>query len=257
MTLMDELSILEELGLKPNEVAVYAALLKSGPASIRSVAAAAGVNRGTTYEALKSLAESGLVAYTRRGERRKYRAESPERIYQLIDDKRRQLAQIEADAKNLVPSLLALGERRLGEPAVRFYEDDEGIVVILRDVLQTVAQLKTKEYYAYSSIALRKYLYRRFPNFTRRRIAENINVKVIAVGVGGEPDELSERRWIPEPASGDLSSYVIIYGPKVALISVSADETPYGVVIEEPGVAAMQRLLFTTLWPTLATSGRQ
>jgi len=248
---MDELSILEELGLKPSEVAVYAALLKSGPASIRSVAATSGVNRGTTYEALKSLAESGLVAYTRRGERRKYRAESPERIYQLIDDKRRQLAQIEAEAKNLVPSLLALGERRLGEPTVRFYEDDEGIAAILRDVLQTAGQLGTKEYYAYSSIILRKYLYRRFPNFTRRRIAENIKVKVIAVGVGGEPDELSERRWIPEPASSELSSYVLIYGPKVALISVSADETPYGVVIEEPGVAAMQRLLFTTLWSRL------
>lgn len=249
---MESTPLLEDLGLKPNEAAVYTALLKSGPASIRSVAATAGVNRGTTYEALKSLAESGLVAYTRKGERRKYRAESPERIYQLIDDKRRQLAQIEADAKNLIPTLLALGERRLGEPAVRFYEDDEGIVVILRDVLQTVANLKTKEYFAYSSLTLRKYLYRRFPNFTRRRIADNIRVKVIAIGVGGEPDELSERRWIPQPATGDLSSYILIYGSKVALISVSADETPYGVVIEEPGVAAMQRLLFTTLWSRLS-----
>jgi sugar-specific transcriptional regulator TrmB len=147
--------------------------------------------------------------------------------------------------------LLALGRHGLGGPAVRFYEDDEGIVVILRDVLQTVAQEKKKEYYAYSSRALRKYLYRRFPNFTRRRIAEGIFVKVIAVGEGGESDESSERHWIAEPPSSDLSSYTIIYGNKVALISVSPDDTPYGVVIEEPGVAAMQRLLFETLWSKL------
>jgi sugar-specific transcriptional regulator TrmB len=248
---MDEFAALQELGLKDVEVKVYTALLASGPTSIRGVAAAAKVNRGTTYEALKSLAESGLVAYTRKGERNKYRAESPERIYDLIEEKRRTLKQIEAEARNLVPSLLALGRHGLGGPAVRFYEDEEGIVVILRDVLQTVSQLPRKEYYAYSSRMLRKYLYRRCPNFTRRRIEDNIAVKVIAVGEGGESDELSARRWIPEPPSSELSSYMLIYGHKLALISVSADDTPYGVVIEEPGVAAMQRLLFETLWSRL------
>jgi sugar-specific transcriptional regulator TrmB len=245
-------SSLSELGLKDTEIRVYTALLESGPTSIRGVAAAAKVNRGTTYEALKHLAETGLVAYTRQGERNKYRAESPERIFDLIDEKRRSLSNLEAEAHTLVPSLLALGQHRLGEPAVRFYEDDEGIVVILRDVLHTVAQNRRhKEYYAYSSRALRKYLYRRFPNFTRRRISEDVHVKVIAVGEGGDPEENSERRWIPEPPSSQLSSYTLIYGDKVALISVSPDDTPYGVVIEEPGVAAMQRLLFDTLWSHL------
>jgi sugar-specific transcriptional regulator TrmB len=250
-SVMDEYAALRELGLKDVEVKVYTALLSSGPTSIRAVATAAKVNRGTTYEALKSLAEAGLVAYTRKGERNKYRAESPERIYDLIQEKRQMLTQIEADARNLVPSLLALGRHGLGSPAVRFYEDDEGIVVILRDVLQTVSQLPRREYYAYSSRTLRKYLYRRFPNFTRRRIADGVSVRVIAVGEGGEPDENSQRRWIPEPPASELSSYMLIYGNKLALISVSADDTPYGVVIEEPGVAAMQRLLFDTLWSRL------
>jgi sugar-specific transcriptional regulator TrmB len=248
---MDEFSTLQELGLRDVEVKVYTALLESGPTSIRGIAAAAKVNRGTTYEALKSLAEAGLVAYTKKGERNKYRAESPEKIYDLIAEKRRTLTQLESEARNLVPSLMALGRHGLGEPAVRFYEDDEGIVVILRDVLQTVSALQRKEYYAYSSRALRKYLYRRFPNFTRRRIDEKIFVKVIAVGEGGEPDESSERRWIPEPPASELSSYTLVYGNKIALISVSPDDTPYGVVIEEPGVAAMQRLLFETLWTKL------
>jgi sugar-specific transcriptional regulator TrmB len=250
---MDDSTTLQELGLKDVEVKVYAALLESGPTSIRGIAAAAKVNRGTTYEALKSLAEAGLVAYTRKGERNKYRAESPERIYDLIAEKRRTLAQLETEARSLVPSLMALGRHGVGEPAVRFYEDDEGIVVILRDVLQTVSQLPRKEYYAYSSRTLRKYLYRRFPNFTRRRIDDGIFVKVIAVGEGGEPDESSERRWIPEPPASELSSYTLVYGNKIALISVSPDDTPYGVVIEEPGVAAMQRLLFETLWSKLGS----
>jgi sugar-specific transcriptional regulator TrmB len=249
---MENYSAFQELGLKETELRVYTALLESGPTSIRAVAAAAKVNRGTTYEAIKSLSDAGLVAHTRKGERNKYRAESPERIYDLIEEKRRNLTQLETEARDIIPSLMALGRHRLGEPAVRFYEDEEGVAVILRDVLQTLEHDQTKQYYAYSSRSLRKYLYRRFPNFTRRRIADGIFVKVIAVGEGGEPDELSERRWIPEPLASDISSYTLIYGNKIALISVSPDDTPYGVVIEEPGVATMQRLLFETLWSKLS-----
>src|SRR5215207_4494949 len=102
-SVMDDYTTLQELGLKEVEVKVYTALLESGPASIRSVAAAAKVNRGTAYEALKSLAEAGLVAYTRKGERNKYRAESPERIYDLIEEKRRTLTQLENEARTFVP----------------------------------------------------------------------------------------------------------------------------------------------------------
>lgn len=252
---MNELSSLRELGLKDPEISTYLALLKNGPTSIRGLAANTSINRGTTYESLKRLAETGLVAYVRKGERHKYRAESPERIFELIADRRRTLAQVETEAKSFVPRLMALGEHRLGEPTVRFYEDDEGIVVILRDVLNTAAGLHPKQYYAYSSRALRKYLYRRFPNFTRRRIAEGIEVKVIAAGAGGDPDELSERRWISNPVEDQLASYILIYGPKIAIISVSPDDTPYGVVIEDPGAAAMQKLLFETLWTQLRSTG--
>ncbi len=249
--IMPGFDALKDLGLKPAEIAVYTALLKQGPSSIRSIAQLAKVNRGTTYESLKRLADTGLVSFTLKGERRKYRAESPDRIYQLIEDRRRMLTQLETEAASFVPELLALGQRRLGEPSVKFYEDDDGIAVILRDVLDTVSRLERRQYWVYSSRPLRKYLYRRFPTFTSRRIQQGVFVRVIAIGQGGEVDEQSERKWIPEPPSSLLSSYVIIYGSKLALISVSADDTPYGVVIEEPGVAAMQRLLFETLWTTL------
>ena len=251
MTNMDTQSALEQLGLTATEASVYHALLAHGPTSIRALAVTTSINRGTVYDTLKHLAGTGLVAHVRKGERNKYRAESPQVLRGLLDDRRRSLQQAEAIAKDLIPSLLAVGDRLGDEPRVRFYEDDDGIVLILRDVVKTAATLHPRIYYAYSSRALRKYLYRRFPTFTRRRIHEDIFVKVIAAGAGGEPDANSERRWIAEPQAATLSSYILIYGPKVALISVAADDTPYGVVIEEPGVAAMQKLLFDTLWSHL------
>ena len=129
--------------------------------------------------------------------------------------------------------------------------DDEGVVTILKDVLHSCGQLDNPEYYAFSSRPLRQYMYRKFPNFTKRRIEEGINVKVIAVGEGGERADASERKWLPEPNKAGISSYILIYGNKVANISISNDFTPYGVVIEDEGVASMQRLLFNQLWAQL------
>ena len=146
---------------------------------------------------------------------------------------------------------MAYAKATAEEPKVKFYEGDEGVANILRDVLATAGKLDKKEYYVYSSRSLRQYLYRRFPNFTTQRIHDGIFAKVIGVGTGGDPAELSERKIIEDDSYETSSSYNIIYGDKVAMISVSSDLTPYGVVIEEAGVAAMQRLLFGRLWDTL------
>lgn len=248
---MTEETLLQGLGLHPNEAKIYLALLKSESSSIRQAATEADINRGTAYEAIKNLVSIGLVNYKIIGSRAKYSAEDPAKIHQIIEDKQAELAKLKAASDKILPSLQAFSKSLAEAPKVKFYEGDEGIANILRDVLATAAALDEKEYYVYSSRTLRQYLYRRFPNFTVRRINEGIFAKVIGIGTGGDPAELSERKIIEDDNYETSSSYNIIYGDKIALISVSRDLTPYGVVIEEPGVAAMQRLLFTQLWDSL------
>lgn len=243
--------LLHELSFSEAEAETYWALLNLETVSIRKVSERSGINRGTAYDAIKRLLAAGLVAARKTGEREYYSAESPEKIYDLIRDRRKELWASQQRAQRLIPELLARKARPQGKPLVKYYEDDEGIVAILRDVLQTCGQLEVQEYYAYSSRPMRKYLYRKFPQFTERRVAEGIAVKVIAIGEGSDTEGLSERRWLPEPVGGETSSYTLIYANKVANISVSNDLTPYGVVIEDAGVAAMQRLLFERLWATL------
>lgn len=243
--------LLVSLGLSHTETETYIALLELETVSIRKVAEKSGINRGTTYEAIKKLVHMGLVSVRQSGKREYYSAESPEKIFDIIRDKRKELLAIQQHAQTIVPALLAQQIRPQGRPLVRYYEDDEGVVAILRDVLQTCRSMDAPEYYSYSSKPLRQYLYRKFPSFTQRRIDEGIWVKVIAVGDGGDKAESSERKWIAEPQPGVISSYTIIYGDKVAHISISNDFTPYGVVIEDHGTAAMQRLLFGQLWATL------
>lgn len=248
---LDISQLLLELGLSRQEVATYLALLDLESVSIRKVSEKTGINRGTTYEAIKTLVEWGLVSTRTSGQREYYSAESPDKIYDIIQDKKRDLWRVMQNAKELVPGLMVQKARPQGRPLVRYYEDDEGIVTILKDVLQTCRKLEKPEYYAYSSRPLRQYLYREFPKFTDQRIQEKIKVKVIAIGEGGEHTAISERKWIDEPKDSSISSYTIIYGNKVAQISISNDFTPYGVVIEDDGIASMQRLLFERLWKNL------
>jgi len=239
------------LGVSRTEALTYEALLNIESVSIRKIAAYTGINRGTTYDALKHLISLGLVSVKQGGSREGYTAESPERIYEIIREKRRDLLDATNLAKRVVPELLARNSSSAGQPLVRYYEDDEGVVTILKDVLQTCRMLSEPQYFAYSSSPVRQYLYRKFPQFTKRRIDEGIHVKVIAVGEGGEIAENSERKWLPEAPDGNTSSYTLIYGNKIATISIASDDTPYGVVIEDPGAAAMQRLLFDRLWSFL------
>lgn len=245
------LQLLETLGLNTTESATYLALLQIEDVSIRKVAAHTGVNRGTTYESLKRLVTAGLVSVHRRGQREYYTAESPEKIYDIIRDHRRDLLDARETAKVVVPALLARHRRPQGRPVVRYYEGDEGIVTILKDVLETCQNLPDPRYFCYSSKRVRQYIYRRFPRFTERRIAAGIRVQVISVGEGGERAEGAERKWLSGPSAHDASSYTLIYGNKVAVISISSDLAPYGVVVEDEGATSMQRLLFSQLWDYL------
>ncbi|MGH7158265.1 MAG: TrmB family transcriptional regulator [Candidatus Saccharimonadales bacterium] len=240
--------LLSGLGISRTEALTYHALLQLDSVSIRKIATRSGINRGTTYEALKRLLTLGLVSGKKRSSREYYIAESPEKIFDIIREKRRDLLDADTLAKKVVPDLTARQAGSGGQPLVRYYEGDEGVATILRDVLQTCRNLPDREYCAYSASHVRQSLYRKFPQFTARRVAESIKVRVIAVGEGGELAEYAERRWLPGTSSSPASSYTIVYGTKVAMMAITANNTPYGVIIEDAGTASMQRLLFDQLW---------
>lgn len=248
----DKLSteLLQGIGLSEAESVTYLAMLQADSVSIRKVAEKTGINRGTTHDILKKLLAKGLVSSRTTGTREYYSAESPEKIFEIIKDQRKDLLRAQRLADSVVPELMTKKAQPKGRPLVRYYEDDEGVAAILRDVLQTCRQLDNPEYCVYSSRSLRHYIYRKFPNFTDRRIAEGIFVRVLAVGQGGDPAVDAERKWLPNTDHELSSSYTIIYGNKLAQISISDDFTPYGVVIEDEGVAEMQRILFERLWST-------
>jgi sugar-specific transcriptional regulator TrmB len=242
--------LFSDIGLGPRELAIYRALLALGPSSIRTIADRSGINRGTTYESLKQMQVQGIVTYLPKGKRRIFTAREPEVLLDLAEERRKRLdSAVDELKKRLIPELHQLSPD-FSAANVQWFEGDDGIEQVLRDILARVGEAKDPVYSVFSSKPIRKHLYRPFPNFTAQRVARESKVKVIAIGDGGESADYSERKWIKTDGPVD-AAYIAIYPPRVAIISLASENYPTAVVIDSKEVAAAQQIIFDTLWRLL------
>src|ERR1700722_8623776 len=187
--------ILKNFGLSEKEISVYLALIELGPSSVRDISAKSKVNRGTSYDILKSLISLGIVSYYNKESKQYFIAEPPEKLLSAIDQKKENLDEVRGHIEESLPLIKTLFEKQGGKPSVKLYEGSKGIQQILEDVLSSGEQ----EYYLYSAstAADRKNVYEAMPDFSKKRIAKNIKVKIISLGEGGRLAGLDERKQMP------------------------------------------------------------
>lgn len=131
-----------DFGLSEKETRVYLALLELGLTTVQEVASHSGVNRTTTYLAIESLKEHGLVSSYEEDNRSMLAAESPKRLADLIDDEVRIAQDKQRLASTFIPELLAMHRSDREKPVVRFFEGEEG----LRSFRSAVAEVRTKQF---------------------------------------------------------------------------------------------------------------
>lgn len=244
---MDKIaSVLAKFGLSDKEVEVYLALLSLGPAPVRRIATEADVNRGTTYDILRSLQALGLVSYYHKEKHQYFVAEDPKKLLDAWREKIEKFESLKKEIAEVVPQLRALHSVVTDRPVVTYHDGAIGVRTILQDVLEQTALEKVKEYYVYSSAAIRKYLYAAFPNFSEERIASGISVKVMAIGEGGELVGLDNRKWLTREDSAP--TYSLIYAGRLAMISTNTEGMPVGVIIQNRGLYETQKVIFENLW---------
>ncbi|MEK9152233.1 MAG: TrmB family transcriptional regulator, partial [Patescibacteria group bacterium] len=207
------------------------------------------LNRGSVYDALKNLQSAGLAGFFQKHKKQVFAAEDPEKLLEVVERRERHAASLKRDVSEVLPELRSLFVHGGAKPVVKYYEGPKGVNIILQDVLRTMSENPDKTYRAYSSSLLRDYLYKEFPHFTRERIARGLKVKVIAVGPGGEDQSLAERRWLSDLRGSP--TYSIIYGHKVAFVSLDKNGSPIGVLIEDERIAETERMIFEHVWRTL------
>lgn len=240
---------LEQLGLSEKQAKAYLACLRLGPSPVRKIAQETGLNRGTSYDLLRYLMEKGLVSYYHKDKHKYFVAEDPKNLQELIVDQEEDLEKARQEAEKIIPELKSIYDNAGDKPVVKYYEGLGGIKTILKDLLGSFEQQKQKEYFVYSAIGVRDYLYQAFPEFTQERIKNEIKVKVIAIGSGGRLCGLDQRRWLSRQKGSP--TYILIYHNKVALISVNKQKNPIGVIIQDEGLYKTHVLLFEKTWAFL------
>ncbi len=247
---MESKAVLSQLGFSEKEAAVYLAVLSGGPDSVRAIAAKAGVNRGTAYDLLKELVRQGAISYYNKEKKQYFVAEPPEKLANVVRLKIEALESSRTVLQSAMPELRSLYDGGGSKPTTKLYEGESGIRTILEDVLET-----REPYMAYSSADLRGALYHSFPSFTKERIQKKIFVRVIALGSGGSEAELAERRWLTREEGAP--TYTLIYGNKVAAISLGQHGKAQAVLIADAAVAETQRIIFEHLWKFLEKNRRR
>jgi len=246
---MEIIPVLKQLGFSEKEINVYLALLKSGPSSVRTLAKASNVNRGTTYDILKSLKKAGLASYYHKDTRQFFTAENPGALHKDLEQKIEGLQLAKQHLANVIPELTSLFNKAPDKPVIKYYEDFSGVKTVLSDVLEITKNSSQKIYYVFSSAAIREYLYKAFPRFTKERIAKRIKVKAIGLGHKGTDAPLSEKKSLTAKKSSP--TYILIYPGKVAMISVNASGRPLALIIEDSALSLTQQQLFEFIWQAL------
>ncbi|MDD4332576.1 MAG: helix-turn-helix domain-containing protein [Patescibacteria group bacterium] len=118
---------LESLGLSPNEAKIYESLIDLGKAPVSKIAVKSNTHRRNVYDALARLLEKGLVFQIFQKGEHIYEAVNPDKLSELLQEKRKQLDLI-------MPGLKNLYQKQFTEETAFIYKGVEGFKNYMRDM---------------------------------------------------------------------------------------------------------------------------
>lgn len=124
----DIVKTLKKYGLSENEAKVYCSLLALEEGTVDAIAMHAELNRTSSYPVLERLKALGLVGQTKKKKKTVFKAVSPEKLLDLLEDKKESLMAV-------MPNLKSLLEISRGRPDVSFFEGQEGLKTVLNSIL--------------------------------------------------------------------------------------------------------------------------
>jgi len=239
---------LQKFGLTENQTRVYLAALELGDARATDIAKLGGVNRQTTYEVLDALTAMGLVNYYHSRRVRRYIAEPPTRLEQILETRKREIAEVMPELKSL------FGERGGHKPRVKYYRGIEEMKLLYEDTLTT----SNKKLCAIFSVkdVIGAFDFEYLDDLWKRRIKQGIHLRVIRDRKRDMKDTWTETtealrqiRYAPE--TFDLPMTMYLYDNKVVLFSTKHEN--FGMMIESKEFCDTQKALFEILWVASST----
>lgn len=199
---------LKQLGLTPNEIKVYQALLELGENTVGPLIKKLGMHRQVAYDALKGLEEKRMVVGSTKNQRRYFRIANPKNILENIKQK-------ESLAETLIEEINKKLSGQINHQEIRVYEGEKAYREFIKrkDDLQppnTTYMVSSGVSMRYKDMMMKTGVYERS---NRIRTKKNIKTKLL-LNASHRPEAgnlkrvNSETRFLPEgytsPASFDI-----------------------------------------------------
>lgn len=238
--------ILERLGLRRQEIAIYMVLLEHGPMQISDICTETNLYRPMVYKYLPKLVERQIVTVMKRGKRKVYSIESPEKLLSVVK-------MLENSVQLAIPEMRAMFESSQNRPIIHFYEGKEGIIYVYEDVIRTLK--KGDMFYRYASgSAEKKSLRSTYMPKNYRKIRDEKQLERFVItnrANAGTKQKRMERAMKIVPEKYGLFDYditQIVYANKMALIDYN---TETAIVIENEVLAKFQAKIFKIIFDLL------
>jgi sugar-specific transcriptional regulator TrmB len=240
---------LEQLGLTRVEAKVYLALLKLGSTTAGPLIKKTELHRATVYDALKRLAEKGLITYIIKEKTKYFQAAPPAHFIEIIEDEKKSLESREKLAKRAIKKLEEIQKQAKARESANIYQGKRGLKTVFEDILNynDICSLASKGKFGET---LGPY----FHQFQKKKKAKKIKDRVLIneelKGSSYVKSIYGEVRFLPRDYA--YPSATMIYGDKVAIFVFT--EHPTAFVIESKEVSNSYKAYFELLWSKVATA---
>lgn len=233
-------SVIEQFNLKDKKADVYLACLELGSATATQISKKAGITRPYFYEIADHLIKRGLLVQARKGKKRIFTANDPERLKESQQKKLEELEQI-------MPQLKSIFKTTGKKPKVYFYEGIEGINQINKDALQYKGEqvgFSTEKFLSAEDKELSKeYIKKRIKNKIPARVIGPVSDEFVNLKKR-DAKELRQTRMLPKNFY-DSDVEIMFYGNKMVILNYKEH---FGLIIESFDVVKPMKMIFELIW---------
>lgn len=236
--------ILQKAGLPDKQAKVYIACLEMGRAKAPDIAKKAGIKRSTAYAILDELIQTGLVNYSQRGGIKLFKAQDPQTILEILNERQQAI-------KNILPDLENIFTSHHLKPRIQFFEGKEGIKRVFEDTLkckykQVFQIVRVKDFIEYPGEDYSK-------EYIKKRAEKGVQAYALHPVRGDIQNEIygktsTKLKRIVRYALPEIfhTLMIMIYDYKVAMISTRAEG--FGFIIESKEFSQTMKSHFDFIW---------
>lgn len=240
-------SILKEIGLTDNEIKIYLYLLKSEAKTAYEIGKDTDIYRVHVYDKLEQLMNKGLVSHVYKGSKKYFKADSPSKLKDFLEDKKREIENKSEVIEQILPELEAMTFIPKEDTIVEVFKGKEGLKYFLKDIIKLkkevlISGINDSKYEELIPIFMKQY----FRDIKRFKIKERVitlNQKDVFL-FSKDTAPSTEYRFLDQKQFNPTNTF--IYGDRVVIVSWGTPVT--AIMIKNNEIAETYRGHFEKLW---------